>query len=322
MQLYRGLDTQLPPSKTSAVTIGNFDGVHRGHQQLLIKTKEQAKQHQAQSVVMTFEPLPEEYFAPAKAPGRLSRLREKLQQIKSHDIDATWLLRFNDDLASISAESFIQDILVKKLHCKSLILGDDFRFGKNRQGDIRLLQLAAKDFNFEVHGLGSQCQQGDRISSTRIRQLLQKGQFKIARELLGYPYHMSGRVIHGKKLGRKLGFPTANIALGRPSSPLHGIYAIWAVLDKQPQAIRGVASLGSRPTLDSNNQHLLEVHLFDFSENIYGQHMTVYFEKFIREEIRFPDLDTLVKHMHKDILSAQHILDTDIPEYIHGGKRL
>jgi riboflavin kinase / FMN adenylyltransferase len=255
------------------------------------------------AVVITFEPQPFEYFVPEKAPARLTRFREKVEVLRCYSIQQLCVLRFNKQLAEMSAELFIQKLLVEGLNVKYLVVGDDFRFGCERKGDFALLQQAGRQYGFQVVNMHTFAIDQNRVSSTRIRNALSSGDLLLAEKLLGRPYRMSGRVAHGDKRGRKMGFPTANIHLHRHKIPLTGVFAVQLFgIDEEP--VNGVANIGIRPTI-GGNKALLEVHLFDFKREIYGEHVQVFFLHKIRDEQRFDSLDQLISQIHKDAEQAR-----------------
>ncbi|MDH5395537.1 MAG: bifunctional riboflavin kinase/FAD synthetase [Gammaproteobacteria bacterium] len=307
MQLIRGLQnihvTQPQLNAGCVATIGNFDGVHLGHQAVLGQLAEKAAELRLVTTLITFEPQPMEYFVPEKVPARLTRFREKILALQRYSVDRVCCLAFNDKLAKLTAEEFIQDILVKRLNVKYLVVGDDFRFGLNRAGNFDTLVDAGKKFGFQVVSMHTFEIDGTRVSSTRIRTALEQGDMTSAEKLLGRSYRMSGRVAHGEKLGRELGFPTANIHLHRHASPVQGIFAVEVFgLDNEP--LQGVASVGTRPTVNETKA-LLEVYLFDFNQDIYGRHIQVSFLKKLRDEAKFDSLDALVKQIQSDVDQAQ-----------------
>lgn len=304
MQLVRGLYNLPPDPAPAAVTIGNFDGVHRGHQKILETLSVEANRRGLVSTVMLFEPQPTEYFSADQAPARLYRIREKLEQFRQQPLDRVLILRFDDALAQLSAERFIQDILINGLNVKYLLVGDDFRFGCKRQGDFSLLSQAADQYDFELENLDSVLHSEQRVSSTQIRDYLAAGNFKKAEQLLGRPYRMQGRVSYGDAIGRDLGYPTINLPVRRLKSPLRGIYAVRVYGIEGSSTLDGVASVGSRPTVDGKSC-LLEVHLFDWSGKCYGQQLEVEFVKYLRNEEKFDDLDTLKQQIEKDAAWAR-----------------
>ena len=279
-------------------TIGNFDGVHRGHMAVMRQLCEQARHLNLKSTVMTFEPLPHEYFMGTQAPARLTPLREKLQLMATQGIDQTLCLPFNRKLVGMSAEDFIRGVLVDGLGVRLLVVGDDFRFGKDRRGDFKMLCDAGEEFGFQVIDTQTFSDGSGRISSSRIREALARGDMSAAQDLLGRHFTMSGRVIHGEKRGRQLGFPTANIRIGRPVSPLRGVFAISA------EGIgNGVANIGTRPTVDGKG-FLIEAHFPDFNGDLYGQRLKIQWLEKIRDEQRFESLDALKCQIGKDIEAA------------------
>jgi len=294
----------LPKSPAGCVaTIGNFDGIHLGHQAVLTQLAMKGEMLALSAVVITFEPQPNEFFAPEKAPARLSRFREKVETLRCYSIQELCVLRFNQKLARMSAQDFIQKLIVDGLNIKYLVVGDDFKFGKDRQGDFAMLQQAGEQFGFQVVNMHTFSVDGVRVSSTRIRQALIAGDLALAEKLLGRPYRMSGRVAHGDKRGRTMGFPTANIHLHRCKVPLSGVYAVQ-LFGVEGEPVLGVANVGVRPTVGADKA-LLEVHLFDFNREIYGENVQVHFLKKIRNEQRFKDLNTLILQIQQDCQQAR-----------------
>ena len=303
MELIRGLHNLREHHRGCVATIGNFDGVHLGHQAVIGQLAEKASELCLPTTLITFEPQPQEYFAPQASPPRLMRFREKMQALHRYAVDRVLCLAFNDMLAQMPHTQFIEDILVKGLGLRYLVVGDDFRFGRGREGTFSTLQEAGQKYGFQVVNMHTFSVAGERVSSTRIRQALAKGDMLMAEALLGRDYRMSGRVAHGEKLGRQLGFPTANIHLHRKVSPLQGIFAVEVYgLEREP--LHGVASLGTRPTVDGTRT-LLEVYLFDFDEDIYGRHIQVSFRHKLRDEERFDSLEALTAQIKKDVDEAQ-----------------
>jgi len=290
-------------SGACALTIGSFDGVHLGHQALLKALIAQAKQLGLPSVVMVFEPLPHEYFSGEKTPARLSSLREKVEKLFSHGVDTVVCLKFNSSLRELSAAAFVQNILVDALGIKYLVVGDDFRFGCDRKGDFAMLQSAGEQFGFHVTDTNTQSDAGERISSTRIRGLLEQSQFAEAELLLGCEYAISGRVIYGKQLGRQIGFRTVNLSLGRRKAPVNGVFAV--VITVGGQEYQGVANVGVRPTVSGGSKPLLESHIFNFDRDIYGERISVAFKCKIRDEMRFASLDALKEQIVADVKQAK-----------------
>ncbi|HEY3533042.1 MAG TPA: bifunctional riboflavin kinase/FAD synthetase [Casimicrobiaceae bacterium] len=293
-----------PPGQPVALTIGNFDGVHRGHQAMLARLIEASEDLELPPAVLTFDPHPREFFAPSSAPARLSTLRSKLDLFRAYGVAIAFVARFDARLASLSAEQFVTDVLDRGLQTRWLLVGEDFRFGRGRQGDLAFLR--AVDRPFSVEAMRTVTVEGERASSTAVRGALASGDLELARALLGRNYSISGHVAHGRKLGRTLGFPTANIVL-RHRPALTGIFAVRVHgLGAAPRA--GVASVGVRPTLTQNGRPLAEVYLLDFDGTIYGKRITIEFLQKLRDEARFPDLATLTRQMHDDVAHAREFL--------------
>jgi len=284
-----------------ALTIGNFDGVHRGHQAMLARLCEAAGDLALPAAVMTFDPHPREFFAKDAAPPRLSSLRGKLERFAELGVDRVVVARFDASLASLTPTAFLDDVLLARLGVRWVLVGEDFRFGKGRAGDLATLRGAAK--RFSVEAMTTVSVEGERASSTAIRAALADGALAHARGLLGRPFTISGHVAHGAKLGRSLGFPTANVAL-RHKPPVSGVFAVH-VHGLRHVALRGVASVGRRPTVAPDAPTLLEVFIFDFDETIYGRRIDVEFVHKLRDEERFPDLDTLRQRIGADVVGAR-----------------
>ena len=287
-----------------AVTIGNFDGVHLGHQAMLARLKQVASQRGLPAAVMTFEPHPREVFTPDQAPARLTSLREKLELLRSHGVDRVVLARFSKQFAALSAQEFIDRILIAGIHARWILIGDDFRFGAKRVGDFALLQAAGEAHGFDVESLPSVLIGNTRVSSTAVRDALALGDMRLAAQFLGRPYSISGRVVHGDKLGHELGFPTANIQMKHNKPPLAGIFAV-ELCGFDGLRFPGVASLGVRPTVKQNGAPTLEVHVFDFHDHIYGAHVRVDFLHKLRDEAKYPDLPTLIAQIARDVVEAK-----------------
>ena len=313
MILIRGLHNLRAGHRGCVATIGNFDGVHLGHQSVLDALTARARSAGLPSVVIIFEPQPLEFFRPEQAPARLTRLREKLEAIACSRIDRVLLIRFNARFAAIEAETFVQEVLVQRLGIEHLYVGDDFRFGKGRVGDFALLRSMGEQHGFGVESLNTVADAGLRVSSTRIRQALQEGDLAHAERCLGRRYRICGRVAHGHKRGRTIGFPTMNVALLRRSTPLRGVFAVQ-VLGLADGPLPGVANIGNRPTLNGDNRFLLEVHLFDFADEVYGRHVEVDFVERIRDEHRFESFDALREQIGRDVVRARAILGLDAAE--------
>ncbi|KTD16409.1 bifunctional riboflavin kinase/FAD synthetase [Legionella jordanis] len=286
----------------SVATIGNFDGVHLGHQALLAKLRAQADSMQLPSVVILFEPQPSEYFRGSDAPARLGSLREKLQVLKSCHIDYVYCLKFNKDLALMAAEDFARHYFFEQLRLRYLLVGEDFRFGRQREGDASLLQQILTPSDCQVEVFSNIDLEGERISSTKIRESLAQGNLARASILLGRPYSLCGRVIKGDGRGRQWGIPTANFSLHRLSLPLKGVFCVE--IKKSGQLLKGVANIGTRPTVDGS-KNVLEVHLFDFDDNLYGEMLEVVFLSKLRDELKFTSVDALIEQIHKDVKAAK-----------------
>ncbi|MGR6035913.1 MAG: bifunctional riboflavin kinase/FAD synthetase [Candidatus Nitrosoglobus sp.] len=306
-KLIRGLYNLRPQHLGSVATIGNFDGVHLGHEAVLRQLIAKAAELQRPSLLITFEPPPDEFFTPEKAPARLTRFREKLQVLCPSPVNWVLCLRFNLSLASMEAKDFIRVVLVERLGIRYLIAGDDFRFGRGRQGDFTLLQKAGKHYGFGVAHMHTFYLEGERVSSTRIRKALAHGDLIEAEKLLGRPYSMSGRVIRGDKRGRTLGFPTANIKLHRRKIPLNGVFAVKVYGLGSP--LPGVANLGVRPTIDGRRP-LLEIHLLNFEGDLYRRYVQVNFLHQLRQEERFESLSALRQQIGKDCAAARNFFAT------------
>lgn len=302
-KLIRSLSAATPELKGGVITIGNFDGVHLGHQQLIARMQQCANEASVSTTVVTFEPHPFEFFAD-KHLGipRLTRFREKFSLFSYYGVQHVMNLKFNQQLATIPASEFI-DHLYAALKPSHIVIGDDFHFGYKRQGNFDLLVEKGRQLGFTVEAMPTFLLDDERVSSTRIRQVLAAGDHTLAQRLLGRPYTMQGRVRGGDRLGRQLGFPTANIFLHRHLTPVHGIYTVYmhGITD---HPLAGVANVGTRPTVDGTRT-LLEVHLLDFNSDIYGRYVTVEFCEKLREEERYPNLDILTKQIAKDVEQAR-----------------
>lgn len=307
MKLSRDLAGASPGAGGSVVAVGAFDGLHRGHQALLAEVRTRAAVLGAVPAVVSFEPLPRAYFAKAPLP-RLSSLREKLQGFTAAGIEHALLLRFNAALTAMSAEDFVRRVLIERLAAREVWVGADFRYGHGRAGDVALLERMGADAGFVARTMPAVLLDGERVSASRIRGLLASGEFAGAAPLLGRPFVIEGRVEYGNQLGRTLGFPTANIHLHRRVSPIEGIFAVRVGLGESECSWPGVASLGVRPTVNQVTEPLLEVHLFDFEGDLYGQRMAVEFVAKLRDEQKFDGLDALKAQMDHDARSAREIL--------------
>jgi len=299
-----------PLGTPHAVTIGNFDGLHLGHQAMLARLQDVARARGLPSCVLSFEPHPREFFAPEQAPARLSSLREKAECLQQMGIDRLHVFRFDRAFSALTAEAFIEQVLGTTLQARYVLVGDDFRYGAKRAGDFALLEHLGRSLGFDAESLPTVEVAGERSSSTAVRQALAAGELEHAAHLLGRPYSISGRVVHGDKLGRDIGFPTANIQLKHNQPPLLGIFAV-EVCGLNGEPLPGVASLGRRPTVKGADAvPVLEVHLFDFKAEIYGRRVRVDFLHKLRDEEKYPDLDSLVAQIRRDVDNAKHFLAT------------
>ena len=308
-RIYRTLprrDTDRP----SAVTIGNCDGIHLGHQAILERLCDVAEKRELLSSVMTFEPHPRAYFArrgrrPEMIPTQISTLRDKIQTLSSHQVEQIVLVRFDQSTADMAADDFIRELLVKGLNTRWLLVGDDFRYGHKRSGDIGLLRRAGRHYGFDVETISDVVDtSGQRISSSELRTALAMGEQKRVRHLLGHNYHISGHVVHGQKLGRSIGFPTLNLRVPAHCAARSGVYAVQ-VHGLGPDPLNGVASLGVRPTVQDGGQLLLEVHIPNAQLHAYGKLACVEFLTFLRDEVKFPDLPTMIAAIEHDVRCAQ-----------------
>ena len=309
MRLIRGIHNLRASHRGCVATIGNFDGVHLGHQRILDQVIDEARARGKLATVMLFEPQPQEFFCPDQAPARLNSLRDKLIALRDYGVDQVLCARFNESFRSLTAEAFVRDLLVEGLGIDYLVVGDDFRFGRGRDGDFDYLKQAGERFGFQVTDTPTREVDGERVSSTRVRAALEQGNFRLAERLLGRPYTISGRVRHGDKLGRTLDVPTVNLALKRPVSPLHGVFAVrvsGAGLEDHP----GAANMGTRPSVDGQ-ENRLEVHLLNFQGDLYDAHLSVAFHHFVRPEEKFDGLDELKAAMWRDLEQVQAFLDQD-----------
>jgi riboflavin kinase/FMN adenylyltransferase len=307
MELIRGLHNLRDQHRGCVATIGNFDGVHLGHHQVLLQVKEKAVALGLPSVAIIFEPQPQEFFAGEHAPARLTRFRDKVTLLREHQIDRVFCLHFNEALRALTAEEFIDQLLLNGLDVSYFVVGDDFRFGCDRRGNFELLQQYGKSHGFTVVNTRTYELDGDRVSSSRIRNALTSFDFQKAGELLGRPYSIAGRVVHGQKLGRQLGVPTANILLQKKKAPFAGVFAVRAFSDAGV-AYDGVANVGTRPTVNGVTP-ILEVHLFGFDGDLYGQRLDVEFRAFIRPEQRFESVEILKDRIMQDIAEAKALIN-------------
>jgi riboflavin kinase/FMN adenylyltransferase len=302
MRVFRGIPARA--DTPIALTIGNFDGVHPGHRAMIARLSEAARARGLPAAVMTFEPQPQEFFAPDQAPARLTSLREKLDLLRQCGVAGVYVCRFDYAFAQLTADEFVRRVLRDGLAVKWLLVGDDFRFGARRAGDFAHLKSMAPQVGFDVEAMGSVVVAGARVSSTVIRACLELGDLDGAQRLLGRRYAITGRVVDGDKLGAKIGYPTANVQLKRLKAPLSGIFVV-DVEGLGAAPLPGVASLGVRPTVKERGRPTLEVHLFDFDDRIYGKRITVRFLQKLREEQKFTDLVSLVAQMRLDAAAAR-----------------
>ena len=306
MELIRGLHN-LKKQPGCILTIGNFDGVHLGHQEILKKLVSKSKKMGLPSLVVSFSVTPETFFGRPKA--RLSSFRDKHLFLESMGVDKHLLIRFNKAFSELSASSFINQILVQKIGVKHCFIGDDFRFGKGRLGDFSMLKAASHENNYTIEKLNSVLLDGLRVSSSAVRNFLTDGNFTGAEKFLGRPFSISGKVAHGDKLGRTIGFPTANISIHRKLSPILGVYSVLVKL--KSQIYNGVCNVGKRPTL-GGKKTLLEVFIFDFNEEIYGEYVTVIFKQKCREEKKFESFDELKTQIKKDVEKSRLFFQNNI----------
>ena len=302
MQVSRGVPERA--EHPTVLTIGNFDGIHLGHRRLLSMLRDQARRFGLPSTVLTFEPHPREFFTPGQAPARLASLREKLTMLSECGVDRVAVLRFDTRLAALTAEQFIGRVLVDGLHVRHLIIGDDFRFGAQRQGDFAMLCRAGREHRFGVEAMHTLDLAGERVSSSAVRSALAEGDMAHAARLLDRPYSIAGRVVQGDRIGRTLGFPTANLQLKRRRLPLAGIFAV-SVQGLAQQVVQGVASVGVRPTVTDSGRPTLEVHLLDFAGDCYGAHLRVNFLHKLRDEAKYPSLEALAAQIACDVRLAR-----------------
>ncbi|MAK45127.1 MAG: bifunctional riboflavin kinase/FMN adenylyltransferase [Spongiibacter sp.] len=304
MELIRGFHNFRPRHRGCVATIGAFDGVHRGHQAVLRQLIDKSREYGLPSTVVLFEPLPREFLAPDAAPPRLMSFREKFEAIRDLGIDRVVRIRFNNALRNMSADEFITSLFVKNLGAKYIVVGDDLRFGRDRSGDFDLLRKYGARDGFDVMDTATLLHEGERVSSTRIREVLGQGDFALAEHLLGRPYSIAGRVIVGQQLGRTIGAPTANIQLRRLRSPLSGVFAVQ-VAGVSDSLLPAVANVGVRPTVGDLSKAILEVHLLDFEGDLYRRNIRVLFREKLRNEIKFDGIDALSEQISRDIAQAR-----------------
>lgn len=306
MELVRGHQNIAQRHRGCVLTVGNYDGVHLGHQQMIALLKRRAADLGAKSTVLVFEPSSKEFIDPAGAPPRLTRWREKYLALAALGVDRLVTLRFDERIRAMSPQQFIEELIVDRFGARHMVVGDDFRYGCKAAGNIQTLTEAGRRHGFAVEQIAPYVVDSVRVSSTAVRERLEQGHFQGAARLLGRPYRMLGRVVHGRKLGRTLGYPTANLRLGRRKPPLQGILAV-RVYGIEARPLAAVASLGTRPTVDGV-EPLLEVHLFDFDEDIYGHSIEIEFVAKLRDEIKFDSLTALRAQMDRDAARARALL--------------
>jgi riboflavin kinase/FMN adenylyltransferase len=304
MELIRGLHNVRPRHHGCVATIGAFDGVHLGHRVVIRHLLEKSAELDLPSVIIVFEPLPREYFSPVEAPARIMSFREKCQALNGLGVDRLLRIHFNEQFRGMSAQQFVDEIFVAALGVRYVVLGDDFRFGADRQGDFEFIQQQGRRYGYEAGSTATFSIAGDRVSSTRIRGALERADFDAAEALLGSPYSISGRVIYGRQLGRTIGVPTANLELRRLRAPLSGVYVVEVSGPGLDRAF-GVANVGVRPTVDDSIKANLEVHLLDREIDLYGRHIEVTFCHKLRPEQKFESIAELKKNIQRDIDNAR-----------------
>ena len=308
IEIIRGLNNIREKHAGAVVTIGNFDGVHIGHQMILKRVNKEAKTLKTQSMLICFEPQPREFFDVYKAPARLTRFREKVELLAEQGISQVLCLKFNEEVRKMSSKRFAS-LLVDQLKVRALFVGDDFKFGNDRRGDFSSLKEAGSKNNFLVHNMYTLDFQEERVSSTRIRESLAIGEFRLAEKLLGHPFSISGKVIYGRQLGRTIGIPTANIQLHRYVAPISGVFACKVYLGGQ--FFSGVANVGVRPTVDDDTvTPILEVHLLDFNQMIYGESAKVVFLKKLRNEKKYENLSVPKSAINQDIQDSKMFFES------------
>lgn len=306
MQIIRSIRRARPLCGGCVLTIGNFDGLHRGHQAVIARLCERAAALGRPAALMTFDPTPRALFDPANPPPQLSSLREKAVDARRFGIEIFVRARFDRRFAAISAEAFLDELIDRRLRARVILVGRDFRFGHRRAGDMDTLARFAAARGIELLPVPDVCVDGDRVSSTRVRRALAAGELGRAERLLGRPYWVSGRVVRGEQLGRTLGFPTANLRLRRPAALRYGVYAVRVRLSDGAH-VAGAASFGVRPTVNGRDE-LLEIYLLDFSRNLYGRRLDVCFVRFLRPEVHYETLAALTEQMHRDVAEVRHLL--------------
>lgn len=307
MRVIRSIRTAPAQPEGCVLTIGNFDGLHRGHQAVIERVRERGAALGLPAALMTFDPTPRAFFAPDDPPPRLSSLREKMEDAARLGIDVFVRARFDRAFAQLSPEAFLDDLIERRLGARAILVGRDFRFGHRRAGDIHTLERFAGKRDIELLPVPDVCIDGARVSSTRVRECLKAGDVQAASRLLGRAYRVTARVVGGERLGRTLGFPTANLRLHRPAALRYGVYAVHVRLT-DGRIHTGAASFGVRPTVNGREE-LLEVYLLDFSDDLYGQRIDVFFEHFVRAEAHYDSLDALSRQMHADVAEVRRLMD-------------
>lgn len=309
MQVHRELD-QLPPFRNAVVTIGTFDGVHQGHRQIIHHLREEAAKVGGETVLITFHPHPRKVVSSTILGIRLlNTLEERIDLLKQAGIDHLVIVPFTEAFANQTADAYIRDFLVARFHPHTVIIGYDHRFGKDRQGNYLMLEEQASRYGFRLKEIPKHILREVSISSTRIREAILQHQVELANDLLGYPFFFDGEVVHGNKLGRQLGFPTANLRIANEEkiTPGDGIYAVYAQVLGEEERIKGMMSIGFRPTVDGK-QRVIEVNLFEFNRDIYGKTLRVYLKKHLREEVKYDNLEALVAQIRQDKVDSLNVL--------------
>lgn len=306
MQVIRSIRRASPLAGGCVLTIGNFDGLHLGHQAVIERVRERGRTLGVPAALMTFDPAPRAFFVPDDPPPRLSSLHEKMDDAERLGIDIFVRARFDRDFASLSPQAFLDDLIDRRLGARAILVGHDFRFGHKRAGDVATLEAFAAERDIELLPVPDVCVDGARVSSTRVRDALQSGEVDTAARLLGRPYRVNERVVGGEQLGRTLGFPTANLRLRRPAALRYGVYAV-AVRLSDGREYAGAASFGVRPAVNGREE-LLEIFLLDFAGDLYGQRIDVSFRYFVRPEEDYDSLDALTQQMHQDVAEVRRLL--------------
>jgi riboflavin kinase/FMN adenylyltransferase len=309
MKVYRNLDT-LPPFSNAVVTIGTFDGVHLGHQKIIQQLLAESKATGGESVLITFNPHPRKIVQPEKSLMQLTSMDERIELLKQQGINNMVIVPFTKSFSEQTALQYVENFLVEKFHPAKIIIGYDHKFGNNREGDFRLLEQYAAQFNYTVHEIDEALINNAIISSTKIREALLTGDVAFAKSFLGYDYFFKGVVIEGNKLGRTIGYPTANLQMDNPDKlvPGNGVYAVICQLEGESRMLKGMMNIGTRPTVDGLNR-MIEVNIFDFDEEIYGRHLKVWLKYHLRNEVKFSGIDTLKEQLHKDKMKSFELLN-------------